>query len=211
MKIIIIIFLILLFIAILGGIVADVMPLLVIFGVPVIIFVVYKLHEKNRAREAMEWQMREAKAEQNRYAQEREMKKQNQQTLIRQYANSDLLKEILNALSEGDYTRVHPEQIFVYNNRIESKVNGRMVTYDFISHRVPTLEFACGSCDSIDDEQFIVRPQVAIAEAINQLMGYEYDILDGAERKDNGLYGDEFYYIYSSNFVEMRLKAKRSF
>ena len=134
-----------------------------------------------------------------------------QQRLVNQYVNSDLMKQILNYICNGNYRIYKPREIIINHDDIRGDVSGRIITYDFVSNRVPVFK-PIGKACSVEKDLFedFVRPQVAMAEAINMIMGNEYEIYDRGDIKYK-VQGDDGFMIYSSNYVQMRLKATKHF
>lgn len=138
-----------------------------------------------------------------------------QQRLVNQYVNSELLQQILNYICNGNYKLYKPREIIINHDNIKSDVSGRIIVFDFISNRVPVFEQVSGCIDKKNPETNLIRPQIAMAEAINKLMGNDYEIFDNAERiyreirynSDEG----ELLTIYKSNYVLMRLKSTKQF
>lgn len=127
-----------------------------------------------------------------------------QRNLIKKYGSSHLLPEILQALHVD--RRQLPEEITIYDDRIQATTNGQTRSYRFAEHRVPFLTSVEVEDRAEEFTEDFLRPQVAMAEAINQLLGKEYDIMDNAIRDR-----DNFWIRYKSNYVLMRLKATKSF
>lgn len=157
---------------------------------------------------------RRAEQEQKKEKEEKQRQKSEHQKLEEKYAASPLTREIIRTISDG--TGRKPEEITIYNDHVSGRTNGVMRTYDFKANRVPIFESAIKfSSDEVIDESFLVRPQIAIATAINRILGGEYSITDmakrSAERKD---FSDGDFYIqygYISEHVIMRLKATNNF
>lgn len=139
--------------------------------------------------------------------------RQQQQILTKRYAESDLLKQILNYICNGDYTLYTPREIIINHLNIRADTSGRIIEYDFVSNRVPAFEQLYFRYDNTTEE--IVKPQLAMAEAINRLMGYAYKITDMAERttKEHQYHDgeSELWFYYRSNYVLMRLKPEKQF
>lgn len=127
--------------------------------------------------------------------------------LAAQYAASSLLTEILDYLCEN---KALPEEFTIRNHSIQSISDGIPRTYDFTVNRVPHLESARGHGTN-DVEQYLVRPQFAMARAINYKLNNEYDISDHANRTHEWIDSGTFYNTYESNFVQLRLKARKHF
>lgn len=137
--------------------------------------------------------------------------KQNQ--LVKKFTSSPLTREIIRTVSNG--TGRKPEEILIYNDRILGRTNGAVRTYDFRVNRVPLFTSAIKYGGEFIDERILVRPQVAMAEAINCIMGGEYDINDMAKRSHDmrtDRDGDiRVIHGYTSDYVLMRLKPTNKF
>lgn len=129
-----------------------------------------------------------------------------QQKLTDHYANSKLLVEILDYICKGDYKENKPREIIISHDNIKSDISGKTIVFDFVSNRVPVFEYVSGF-----REDALVKPQVAFAEAINRLMGNEYEIIDRAEINIKETSQKELLVFYKSNYVQMRLKATKKF
>ena len=145
---------------------------------------------------------------------EKQRQKSEHQKLEEKYAASPLTREIIRTISDG--TGRKPEEITIYNDHVSGRTNGVMRTYDFKANRVPIFESAIKfSSDEVIDESFLVRPQIAIATAINRILGGEYSITDMAKRSaERKNFSDGDFYIqygYISEHVIMRLKATNNF
>lgn len=125
-----------------------------------------------------------------------------QQELVNRYASGDLLREVLAEIS-ADGQR--PHEIRIYNNRIEGFRAGRTTVYDFAEHQVYNLEdaFAPGR----EWEELLVKPQMAMAEAINRLMDGQYEVFDKADREVRIISSTCTNMTYRANYVQMKLKS----
>lgn len=133
-----------------------------------------------------------------------------QQRLVNQYANSELMIYILNYVCDGNYQIYRPREIIINHENIIADVSGKRIIFDFVSNRVPA--FTPIHYFSTEESGFIVKPQVAMANAINMLMGNEYEITDQGRYDYNWSERGTFRsYNYSSNYVRMRLKATKHF
>lgn len=146
--------------------------------------------------------------------QEHQKKLQPQIDLFNRYANSPLLQTILSDLEIG--RTCLPEEIAIYDDRIQATVVGQCRTYGFAVHRVPFLEPAYESCNLNDFQlDYVLRPQIAMADAINYLLGDEYDIIDKASFSSEECHhsdGESYYWrTYKSNYVILRRKAVNAF
>lgn len=119
---------------------------------------------------------------------------------------SPLLKTILNTICGGDYRRSKPNEIRIYDDRVEGIYVDHTYKFDFTINRVPHLE-AASSIGGEDCEEFVLRPQIALANAINSITGGEYEITDCAFHN----YFDDGDYSYHSCYVCMHLKPNNYF
>ena len=136
--------------------------------------------------------------------------REKQLALIERYATGELLPMALNYICKGDYTQFIPERIIVRDDCIQGVLNGELIEFNFAKSRIENLEHVCwvySADDSFDD---YVRPQVAMAEAINRLMKNEYEICDRGDlamrERDFGDGDVHYWYIYTSRFVELNSK-----
>ena len=132
-----------------------------------------------------------------------------QKALEDKYFNSPLTRRIIDTISDG--TGQLPEEITVYDDRVTGCTNGQMRNFGFAANRVPIFdqvyEYKVGSIK----EELLLRPQVALGNAINRILNGQYDVSDKAIRRlERGSYSDgEIYFIehYTSDHVLLRLKA----
>lgn len=132
-----------------------------------------------------------------------------QKELEDKYADSPLTREIIRTIRGGSNDL--PEEIVVYDDHVTGRTNGVTRTYDFIANRVPIFDqvYEC-KVESIKKEP-LLRPQVALGNAINRILNGQYDVSDKAIcRLERGSHSDgEIYFIehYTSDHVLLRLKA----
>ena len=132
-----------------------------------------------------------------------------QKTLEDKYFNSPLTRQIIDAIS--DCTGQLPEEITVYDDRVTGRTNGQMRTFDFAANRVPIFDqvYEC-KAESIKEE-LLLRPQVALGNAINRILNGQYDVSDKAiRRSEQRSFSDgEIFFLhhYTSDHVLLRLKA----
>lgn len=184
----------------------------------VAIVIMIKATNKKQREEELEWEKREVAAriqnEKNKQKKEREEALLKQKQLEEKYAASVLTKEIIRTISDG--TGRKPEEIEVYNDHVSGRTNGAIRTFDFASNRVENLKNAVEviTGDRIDEEK-LLRPQLALASAINRILGGEYSITDMAKRSAKKIdYSDGDYstqYGYFADRVIMRLKPTNNF
>lgn len=104
-----------------------------------------------------------------------------QKELEDKYANSPLTREIIQTIRGGSNDL--PEEIVVYDDRVTGCTNGVTRTYDFIANRVATLQRVYNCMLHYGDYELLLRPQVALGNAINRELGGEYDVSDEAVRR----------------------------
>lgn len=185
------------------------------------LFVAYKIlrHCLREARARRKYKAARAQREEKE-RKEKEAEKQRKESgrqahweLTAKYAKSSLLKEIVDEVCVSRDQL--PEEFAIYDDRVQATTNGKIQTYSFSVHRVPFLEQVFYTGNSGDFSDYFVRPQVALAEAINNMFGNQYALTDRADihrEVVHHTYGDDSYYCtYQSNYVLMRLKATKSF
>lgn len=151
------------------------------------------------------------KEKEQREEEERRAKKlQPQRDLIQRFVDSMTTKEMLLVICNGDPQQNLPREIVIYNNSITGYHADGVYTFDFASNRVHSFSPIITTMESIEEIQYVLRPQVAMAEAINQLLVDQYAIYDNADWKNDN-YQDcdgELHFIktYTSNNVKMVLK-----
>ena len=169
---------------------------------------------KDRISQEQAIQEKHSRREMRKQKKEREEALLKQKQLEEKYAVSALTKEIIRTISDG--TGRKPEEIEVYNDHVSGRTNGAIRTFDFASNRVENLKNAVEviTGDRIDEEK-LLRPQLALASAINRILGGEYSITDMAKRSAKKIdYSDGDYsiqYGYFADRVIMRLKPTNNF
>ena len=136
-----------------------------------------------------------------------------QKSLEDKFFNSPLTREIIQTIRGGSNNL--PEEIVVYDDRVTGRTNGVTRTYDFIANRVATLQRVYNCMLHYGDYELLLRPQVALGNAINRVLGGEYDVSDEAvRRREQRAYSDVeiyFRFHYTSDHVLLRLKPKTYF
>ena len=136
-----------------------------------------------------------------------------QKSLEDKFFNSPLTREIIQTIRGGSNNL--PEEIVVYDDRVTGRTNGVTRTYDFIANRVATLQRVYNCMLHYGDYELLLRPQVALGNAINRVLGGEYDVSDEAvRRREQHAHSDgEIYFLfhYTSDHVLLRLKPKTYF
>ena len=136
-----------------------------------------------------------------------------QKSLEDKFFNSPLTRKITQTIRGGSNNL--PEEIVVYDDRVTGRTNGVTRTYDFIANRVTTLQRVYNCMLHYGDYELLLRPQVALGNAINRVLGGEYDVSDEAvRRREQHAHSDgEIYFLfhYTSDHVLLRLKPKTYF
>lgn len=140
-------------------------------------------------------------------------KRAEQRSLEDKYADSPLTREIIQTIRGGSNDL--PEEIVVYDDRVTGRTNGVTRTYDFIANRVATFQRVYNCMQHYGDYEFLLRPQVALGNAINRVLGGEYDVSDEPiRRSEQHSHSDGeifFLFHYTSDHVLLRLKPKTYF
>lgn len=170
----------------------------------------YKSLEQKEAEERAQ----KASEEQARQNAERQQKIAQQKELEDRYAASPLTGQIICAISDG--TDRKPEIIEVYDDRVTGRTNGTVRTFDFYVNRVKIFDRVYDSAAGhAVEEKTLLRPQVALASAINRRLGNEYELFDKAKRsRERFLHANgEVGYLdsYTSDHVRLVLKSNDSF
>lgn len=171
-----------------------------------------KWKDKERQRAAAE--KKKIQIEENKKKNAREAAILKQKQLEEKYASSPLTGEIIQAITDG--TGRMPEEITIYEDRVSGCTNSTVRTYDFRANRVPFFEPVVKFCrDKPIDEILLLRAQVAMATAINGILGSQYNIMDKAKRSEERInYSNGYFsirYEYVSDHVIMRLKPTKNF
>lgn len=159
------------------------------------------------------WKEREEESHQNKLAEERRKSDavKQQKELTERYKNGPLIKDVLRVISGGNSHASTPERIIIEDNRIQGFVNGQAFTYDFAANRVSRLPSVCQAIRDGEELKYVVKPQIAMANAINSLLGSKYEIYDNAKQDyhlDTDSDGDSHVWIsYASDHVVMVLKS----
>lgn len=127
------------------------------------------------------------------------------------YITSPETKRMLKALCGGDASVFTPQEITIYDDRVQSQLNGKTYTFDFAANRIFNFECVIEVVHSVTDLQYVLKPQLLMAEALNYLMGEQYTIFDEAKmnRSEHTHSDGESYYLitYTSDHVVMKLTS----
>lgn len=192
------------------------MIIFIVLTVVAIVILIKVANKSQRAEDIKRVQRDEAakrQIEENKKKKEREEALLKQKQLVEKYAGSPLTRSIIRAISDSAGHK--PEEITIYNDHITGCTNGVVRTYDFRVNRVPFFSPAIKYAGELIDESRLIRPQVAMAEAINRVLGGEYRVNDIAKRsreEEMRRDGDtRTVYGYISDHVVMRLKPTNNF
>lgn len=136
-----------------------------------------------------------------------------QKELEDKYADSPLTREIIQTIRGGSNDL--PEEIVVYDDHVTGRTNGVTRTYDFIANRVEPFKRVYDAEWNSKHYELLLRPQVALGNAINRVLGGEYSVSDEAKRQSevHTDCDDEIHTLfqYTSDHVLLRLKPKTYF
>lgn len=182
---------------------------------PIVIFIIVKvlkkIYDENRRRQWEEERIAREIAEKRKKEEDNQKALREQQQLIEKFKISPLTKEIVHAVCFGDQ-QLPPEKIVITYNCIQGERSGQTVTYDFASHRVHSpFSPVIRTISNNEELKYVIKPQIAMAEALNSLFGYAYVIYDNAKQNVNyhtDCDGDSWTSItYVSDHVTMVLKT----
>lgn len=130
--------------------------------------------------------------------------------LILRYAKSELTAKLLFIIGNHNPIKNPPEEIVIYDDRILGKYGDNIFTFDFAEHRVfPFDHVVWGGEDK--ELKYVVKPQLAMAQAINILLDSKYAVMDHARTNySHHEYSDGELYTtvsYTSDHVVMKLKS----
>lgn len=132
-----------------------------------------------------------------------------QKSLEDKFFNSPLTRKIIDGISES--TDQLPEEITIYDDRVTGCTNGQMRNFGFAANRVPVFNQVYACMDDYREEFSLLRPQLALGNAINRILNDQYDVYDKAihrrEQISHPEGNDHIFYHYTSNHVLLRLKA----
>lgn len=132
-----------------------------------------------------------------------------QKELEDKYADSPLTWRIIDAISDG--TGQLPEEITVYDDRVTGYTNGQMRNFGFAANRVPVFDQVHKCMAESGEEELLLRPQVALGNAINRILNGQYDVSNKAIRRHEQMGRSDvyiyFFHYYTSDHVLLRLKV----
>ena len=149
-------------------------------------------------------------AELERVGLEREVRwqeqRERQNMLIEQYKCGQLVHDVINTICAYGSGRVLPYDIYIHDEYISSSYKMETREYIFYKHRVRNFEEVCVHSKLEADNA--VKPQIAMAIALNYHLDNNYDINDNGYSRD---YDGYDYNYYSSHGVHMRIKPTKSY
>lgn len=156
---------------------------------PLVIFVIVKILKKayrnNQRRKQEEERIAREIAEKRKEEEDKQKALRAQQQLIEKFKSSPLIKEIIYTICFGDQ-QLPPHKIVITYNGIQGERSGQTVAYDFSSHRVHSpFSPVIRTVSNNEELKYIIKPQIAMAEALNSLLGYAYVIYDNAKQDVN--------------------------
>lgn len=162
--------------------------------------------EEKKRQEQAEAARKQAEAQ--RTAQIRAQKMKPQRDLILRYTKSELTQQVIQVICDGNPGLYMPEEITIRDDSIQSRLGDKLLCYDFASNRIHNFVHIHEYCNPSAEKEFVVKPQMAMAEAINSLLGGKYRIFDQA-KIDYSFYKDisEDYCTYISDHVIMKLAS----
>lgn len=143
-----------------------------------------ELAEENRKREAVE----------------------KQRYLIERFKNSPITQDVLNTICNKNPSVNLPERIEIFDDCIQANLRGQKLIYNFAANRVHSFQYVSTIVSSREELRYIVRPQIAMAEAINTLLAHKYEIRDQASEQCN-FHEDYTSITYTSKSVVLVLKT----
>lgn len=167
----------------------DVISFGALFFVPVIITILWKIGkwlierigrmiERHRIRK--EWQKEEAAKEQWKQGQ-----LNRQADLIKKYTNSPDTIEMLRVICGSYPPAQFPTKIIINDGSVQGEVNHNIRLFSFSVYRIFSFPVVIETVSNRDELKYVVKPQIALAHAVNALLSNQYVIYDQAEEKIN--------------------------
>lgn len=193
-----------------GNVIISVILAAVLFA---LIVAARAMIEKNKRMRQEKLYQEQREDEKRREDAKKQAALERQKELEDKYANSPLTREIIQTIRGGSNDL--PEEIVVYDDRVTGCTNGVTRTYGFIANRVESLKRVFDAEWDPKHYELLLRPQVALGNAINRILGGEYDVSDEAIRQSevHTDCDDEIHTLfqYTSDHVLLRLKPKTYF
>ena len=108
-----------------------------------------------------------------------------QRDMLERFKTSELTNKLLLYICNGSPEQTVPEKITIHNDRVEAILHGRTRVFDFASRRIHSFPHVIETVHSEEELEYVVRPQIAMAEALNSLLSDRYVISDSANWERN--------------------------
>ena len=157
------------------------------FLLPGIITVVWKIAkwiiDRTRIDKEHIDRLNREKAEQEAKEQEKRDILKKQAELEQEYTNSPSTIKMLREIC-GGYPPVRlPTSITIDDYSIQAESGGTVRTCNFSQYRMENFRYVVKGAFDREDLQYVVKPQIALAKAINSLLSGKYYISDYAKRE----------------------------
>lgn len=174
--------------------------------ITVIIKIVKAINRKVEIKESLE--RMEAERRERELAEERRNQEaiEEQKNLIERFKNSQITQDVLNTICNRNPSVNLPERIEIFDDCIQANLRGQNLVYNFAANRVHSFQHVIITVSDRRELQYVVRPQIAMAKAINALFDNKYEIRDQAAEQYNH-HEDYTSITYMSKSVVLILKA----
>ena len=182
-----------------------------IFIVPNVINAIKEAERRDKFKREQEELLRHEREEKQKEEEQKLRALQQQKDLVVRYKNSKLIAEAIQTICDGDLERTLPAQIVITNNYIQGTTNERTLTYNFAAHQIKPLPTVIKTVRGWDELKFVVKPQVAMADALNLLLDNRY-VIQKVSKEDFSRHtdcdGDSYTLVtYTSDYVSLVLKS----
>lgn len=143
--------------------------------------------------------------------QENEMQTQSHINLMNYYRTSKEAEVLVEAICNGSRLLYIPEQIAVFDDRVESTINGVKIVCKYSDYGLQNMKTVYWG-GLAEDSIHICRPQLALAGVINHKLNGIYQINDCAKKElheHKHSYDDKVYFTmnYVSDYALLTLKG----
>lgn len=181
----------------------------ILFLMPGVITVIVKVVKaiNRKAKDKEIWERMEAERKEREYTEEKRKRKaaEEQRMLVERYKDSPITQDVINTICNMNPSVNLPDKIEIFDNSIQADLYGQRFVYSFAANRVHSFQRVSTVVTSRDELRYVVRPQIAMAEAINTLLSHKYEIRDQASERIN--YNEDYTtIIYNSKSVVLVLK-----
>lgn len=182
-----------------------------VFIIPNVINAIKEAERRDKFKREQEEQLRREREKKQKEDEQKQQALQQQKDLVVRYKNSKLIAEVIQTICDGDPERILPTQIVITNTYIQGTTNGRTLTYNFAEHRIKPLPTIIKTVVGWDELKYVVKPQVAMADALNLLLDNRY-VIQKISKEDFSHHtdcdGDSYTLVtYTSDYVTMVLKS----